>query len=479
LGPKKIKALYQKLGIKTLEDLEKAAKKGTIAKLSGFGKKSEENILKGISFVKGSGGRFLLGNVLPEIRMIEERLRSLKIVSEVVVAGSVRRRKETVGDVDILAISKHPKAVMDFFTSMKEVSRVYAEGETKSMILLRSGLRADLRVVLKESYGAALNYFTGSKDHNVELRKIALSYGYTLNEYGLYRKTRTGKGEHIAGETEEELYRALSMDYIEPELRERTGEIEAAQKGKLPKLVGYKDLKGDLQTQTSWTDGADNIEAMAYAAMDYGLHYIVITDHTKRLAMTHGLDAKRIIEQMKEIDNLNSKFKVRSLKFQVLKGTECDILRDGSLDLPDDILKKLDVVGISVHSLFNLPRKEQTERMVRAMKNPHADILFHPTGRLINRRKAYDVDMDEIIRTAKETGTILEIDAHPERLDLQDENIRKCVEQGVRMSIDSDAHAKDQFSVLEFGIAQARRGWATRADIINTLPVEQMLASLK
>lgn len=479
LGPRKIKVLYKKLGVRNLSDLEKAARVGKIAKLEGFGPKSEENILKGIEFAKGVGERFVLGFVLPIIKEIERRLRGLKEVKRAEVAGSVRRRKETIGDADILVISDNPKPVMDYFVSMPEVARVLAHGETKSAIKLKNGLNVDVRVVPEESYGSALNYFTGSKDHNVFLRQIAIKKGYTLNEYGLFKGTRAAKGKLVAGRTEEEIYKALGMDYIEPEMREMQGEIELAQKQKLPKLIGYGDLKGDLQMHTTWTDGNKTLEEMAEAAMKMGLEYIAVTDHTKRLAMTKGLDEKKVLKQIAEIDTLNRKLQTSGSKFRVLKGTECDILKDGSLDLPNEILAKLDVVGVSVHSLFNLPREEQTERIKKAMRNPHADILFHPTGRLIQRREPYDVDMEEIIKTAKETGTILEIDGSPDRLDLKDEYIKKCVEAGVMMSIDSDAHNDNQLYFTEYGIAQARRGWATKNDIINAWPVEKMLSFLK
>lgn len=474
LGPKLVRKLYQKLGIQNLKDLERAAKKGEIAKLAGFGKKTEENILKGIEFVKSSGGRFVLGFVLSEIRMIEERLKKLSGVEELVVAGSVRRRKETIGDADILVISKKPKPVMDYFVNMPEVVRVYAHGETKSAIKVKSGLDVDVRVVPAESYGAALNYFTGSKDHNVAMRQIAIKKGLKLNEYGLFR----GK-KQIAGRTEEELYRALGLEYIEPEMRENGGEIELARARKLPKLVGYDDVEGDLQVQTSWTDGSDSIEAMARAAAKRGLTYIAITDHTKRLAMTGGLDARRIQKQWLEIDQVNKKLKREGITMTVLKGTECDILKDGTMDLPDEILAKLDVAGASVHSYFNLGRGEQTERIERAMTNPHVDIIFHPTGRLIGRREPYEVDIESLVATAKKTGIVLEIDAYPDRLDLKDEHIRKCVAAGVKMSIDSDAHTAAHLDYLEYGIAQARRGWAERKDVVNAWPVDKMRGFLK
>jgi DNA polymerase (family 10) len=478
LGPKKIKLLYEKLHVRTLEDLERAARAGKIRKLATFGEKSEEKILKGIEFLKRSSGRFLLGNILPDVRIVEERLRGVRGVVRAEVAGSVRRRKETVGDADILVISSHPKSVMDYFVHMPEVVNIAAEGETRSAVKLVNGLNIDVRVVPEESYGAALNYFTGSKDHNIALRKLAIEQGLKLNEYGLFKKS--AKREiSIAGKTEEEIYEKLGLSYIDPELREMTGEIEAARSGNLPKLIGYHDLKGDLQTQTSWTDGANTIEEMARAAMEQGLEYIAITDHTKKLAMTNGLDAKRLREQMKEIDAINRSFEAKKITFKILKGTECDILKDGSLDLPDEILKELDVVGVSVHSHFNLTSEEQTARIVRAMQNPHVDILFHPTGRKIQAREPYAVDMDAVIEAARATGTVLEIDAFPDRLDMKDEYIRKCVSAGVRMSIDSDAHATNHFSVLEFGIAQARRGWAEKKDIVNAWPIEKMLCMLK
>jgi DNA polymerase (family 10) len=487
LGPRSVKKLYQTLGVKKLADLEKAAKSGKIAKLPGFGKKSEEKILKSIGFAKqnagggaGGGQRFILGHIMSTIRSIQQRLAAIPGVEKVTIAGSARRRRDTIGDADILAVSKNTEAIMEQFIKTPGVVNVIAHGDTKSSIKLRTGLNVDLRVVPSDSYGAALNYFTGSKDHNVALRKMGVAKGWKLNEYGLFKATAE-KGRNItekmiAGKTEEALYKAFDMDYIEPELRENTGEIEAARAHKLPKLIGYNDLRGDLQIQTTWTDGAETIEAMARAAMDRGLEYIVITDHTKRLAMTHGLDEKRIVQQWKEIDTVNKKLRG---KITVLKGSECDILKDGTLDLPDSILSQLDVVGVSVHSHFNLPRKEQTARVRRAIENPNVDILFHPTGRIINRREPIDLDMDEIIAVAKKTGTVMEINSFPERSDLKDEYIRRCVMAGVKLAIDSDAHHSRHYLNLEYGISQARRGWAERKDIINAWPLEKMLQHLK
>ncbi|MDO8504769.1 MAG: DNA polymerase/3'-5' exonuclease PolX [Candidatus Liptonbacteria bacterium] len=485
LGPKSIKKLYENLKIKNLGSLEAAARAGKIRNLAGFGEKAEAKLLKGIEFLKKSGGRMSLGDALPLSRLIEERLRALPGAEKVIVAGSVRRRRETVGDIDILVISKKPKQIMDYFASMPEVTGILAKGETKSSVRLDSGADADLRVVEGFSYGAALNYFTGSKDHNVALRQIAMDKGCKLNEYGLYR----GK-KQIAGKSEEEIYKALGLDYVEPEMRENLGEIELAlrqaslgntrdRQGKqpgLPKLINYGELKGDLQVQTDWTDGSASIEEMAKAAIKEGLKYIAITDHTKRLAMTGGLDEKRLLKQMAEIDRLNKKF---AGKIKILKGSECDILKDGSMDISDEVLAKLDVVGGSVHSYFGLSRKEQTARVIRAMENKNVDIIFHPTGRVVQKREAIDLDMDAIIKTAKKTGTILEIDAYPSRLDLKDDYIKKCVEAGVKMSIDSDAHSPAHFEFLEYGIAQARRGWSEKKDIINAWPVDKMLGFLK
>lgn len=478
VGPKAIKILYQKLRVENLKDLENVAKSGKIRKLSGFGMKSEEKILKGIEFLKKSGGRRVLGFALPEIRAIEKMIKAFPEVDEVVVAGSTRRKKETIGDIDILAISAKPEKVTDKFAALPFVQHVYSKGRTKTMVKLKNGPDADLRVVPKKSYGAALNYFTGSKDHNIALRELAVKKGWKLNEYGLF-SAKGGRERLIAGETEEGIYNKLGLNYIEPEMRENAGEIELARAGKLPKLIDYGDLKGDLQVQTDWTDGEDSIEAMAKAAMAVGLGYIAITDHTKSLAMTGGADEKKLLKQMIAIDKINKKFQVSSFRFQVLRGAEVNIMKDGSLDIDDKTLAKLDVVGAAVHSHFKLTRTEQTERIIKAMENPNIDIIFHLSGRVINKREPIDLDIDEIIKAAKRTGTILEIDAYPDRLDIKDDYIKKCVDAGVKMSIDSDAHSASHFKYLEIGIAQARRGWATKNDIINAWPVEKMLGFLK
>ena len=471
VGPKTVKILYKKLKIKTVDDLERAAKAGKIRKLEGFGEKSEQGILKGIEFLKRSKGRFILGFVLPIVRDIESRLKQLPEVKKTVIGGSSRRMKETIGDADILVVSDKPQRVMDYFVKMPEVIDIIGKGETKSSVKLKMGLNVDVRVVPPESFGAALQYFTGNIDHNVVLRGIAKQKGWKLNEYGIFDK----HDKQIAGKTEEEVYEKLGMKWMPPELRENTGEIDAAMKNKLPKLIEYGDLKGDLQVQTNWTDGNNSIKEMAEEAKKFGLEYIAITDHTKALAMTGGLDEKKLLQQMKEIEKVNKQLSGIS----ILTGTEVNILKDGRLDIDDKILSQLDFVGASVHSLFNLPKEEQTKRIIKAMENENVDIIFHPTGRVIQQREPYEVDMGKIIQAAKDTDTMLEINAYPNRLDLKDEHIKKAVDAGVKFCIDSDAHSKLHFRYLEFGIAQARRGWAEKKDIVNTLSFKDFLKVTK
>lgn len=470
LGPKMVKVLYEELGVTNLGKLEDMISKGKVRGLPHFGEKMEQKIRRGIEFLKKGSGRFPLGEILPMIADLKERLSKIREVSAAEIAGSIRRRKETVGDADVLVVSAKPEKVMDFFVTLPEVGHVMGRGQTKAMVKLRNGLNVDLRVVPRESFGAALNYFTGSKDHNVALRRIAQDNGLKLNEYGLFRGKR-----RIAGRTEEEIYERLGLAYVPPELRENRGEIEAARDGALPDLLNYGDLRGDLQIQTSWTDGANSIEEMARQAKALGLEYIAITDHTKGLAMTGGCDEAKLHKQMQAIDQCN-----QSLRgFTILKGAEVNIDKDGTLDIKDEVLAQLDVVGIAVHSHFNMPRKEMTERIKRAMSNPHADILFHPTGRVIHKREAYELDLDEIIETAKSTGTVLEVDAYPERLDLKDDHVRRAVQAGVKVAVDSDAHSVNHIRFLEYGVAQARRGWVEKGSVINTLPVKALLKQLK
>ena len=471
LGPMSIKTLYKKLKIKNLEDLEKAAKAGKIQKLKGFGKKTEENILEGIEFVKKNSGRMLLGYIWPRVEEIVEEFKSMKEVENISPAGSLRRKRETIGDIDILVATENPQKVTEKFISMPDVIKVWGKGVTKASVRVKGNFDIDLRVVPKESWGAALQYFTGSKAHNIKVRQIAIDKGFKLNEYGVFRGKKS-----VASKTEEEVYGAIGLRYLEPELREDTGEIELLQEKKqLPKIIPYGSLKGDLQVQTNWTDGAHSIEEMAKEAKRLGLEYIAITDHTKSLAMTGGADEKKLLRQMKEIDRLNKSIG----GITILKGAEVNILKDGSLDIENKVLAKLDVVGVSVHSFFKMSKEDMTERIVRAINNPHVDVLFHPTGRLIQRRKAYELDMERVIKEAVKTGTVLEINAFPDRSDLKDEHIRMGVEAGAKFVIDSDAHSKDHLKYLEFGIAQARRGWAEANHVVNTLSLNKFLKKLK
>ena len=471
LGPKHVKALYEARGVRTLADLERAARTGQVRDVPHFGSKSEQNILRGLALRKQSSGRHPIGEVLAFAREIEARLARLVGVERAAIAGSLRRSKETIGDLDFLAVSRQPAEVMRFFVEMPEVTAVHAQGESKSMVRLANGMDADLRVVPAQSFGAALAYFTGSRDHNVALRRMAQEKGLKLNEYGLFRGERA-----IAGRTEEEIYEALGLPWIPPELRENRGEIEAALAGALPELVDHGSLRGDLQVQTNWSDGAASIEEMARAAQELGLEYIAITDHTRDLAMARGSDEKKLRRQIAHIRALNPKLD----GFRVLTGAEVNIRKDGSLDVRDDALADLEVVGAAVHSLFGLPRPEATKRVVRAMENPHVDVLFHPTARQLGRRESIDIDIEAVISAAKRTGTVLEIDGVPERLDLKDEFVRRAVAAGVPLVIDSDAHHPSQLRYAdEFGVGVARRGWARRKDVLNVLPVAKLLGRLK
>jgi DNA polymerase (family 10) len=470
IGPKTIKVLYKKLNIKNLKNLERAAKSGKIKKIKNFGEKTEENILRSIGFLRKGKGRFLLGNILPVVERVERALKKIPGVNQVVAAGSVRRMQETIGDIDILATAKKPRQVMEAFAALPEVETVFGKGDTKTNVRLKNGINADIRVLNPENYGSALQYFTGDKNHNIKLRIIAEKKGYKLNEYGLWK----GK-KMVAGKTEEEIYKKLGMDYIEPELRTDSGEIEASIAGKLPKLIPYNSVKGDLQVQTNWSDGTSSIKEMALMAKKMGLKYIAITDHTKNLGIAHGLDEKELTRQGKEIDRLNKEIK----GIKILKSAEINILKNGKLDIADSALKKLDVVSVAVHSNFKMGKSEMTSRIIKAMQNPYVNILFHPTGRVIKQRPSYEMDMDEIIKAAKKYGVALEVDSFPDRLDLNDLNIRKAVEAGVKLVIDTDAHSPNHLSFLNFGVAQARRGWAKKSDILNTLPAEEFLKAIK
>lgn len=474
LGPKRIKILYDKLKIRNLKDLEEAAKSHKIASLFGFGEKTEKNILEAIEFSKRTKGRFLLGEILPRVKEIYEKLKNLKEVEKIDMVGSLRRMKETIGDVDFLVISKKPGPIMDYFVSLPGVIKVWGKGTTKASVRMKEGFDMDVRVLPKRSYGAALQYFTGSKEHNIVLRKIAIEKGLKLSEYGLFKGAKM-----IAGDDEKEIYEKLVLGWIPPELREDRGEIEAALKEKLPKLINYKDIRGDLHVHCDWDGGANSIEEIANYAIKKGYQYIGIADHTKFLKIEHGLDEKQIRERNKEIDKINSKFKSQNSKFKILKGCEANIMPDGSIDISNDCLRELDFVIAGVHSRFKMTKSEMTERIIKAMKNPNVDIISHPTGRLIQKRDEYDIDLERILKMARATGTILEINSYPARLDLNDINIKKAKEMGVKMIINTDAHHIDQMRFIEYGIAQARRGWAEKEDIINCWPLEKFLKFLK
>lgn len=475
IGAKTMKVLYEELGITNIEQLEAAAKGHRIRDLPGFGEKSEEQILRSIEFFKKShGGRFILGFILEILEDICNRLRKLDSVKKVELAGSVRRMKESIGDADFLAVSNQPNEVMDFFTTMPEVEYIHTKGITKSMVRLHNGIDCDLRIVHEESFGAAFQYFTGNKQHNVEVRTIALHKEYKLNEYGLYDK----RNHQLAGRLEEDIYSKLGLAWIPPELREDKGEIEAARERRLPTLINYNSLRGDIQVHTNWTDGNNSIIEIGQAAKAMGLEYIAITDHSQTLGIAHGLNKEKLEKQKKEIESTNRKMKDDE-GITILRGVEVNILKDGSLDLENNLLKEFDVVGAAVHSYFSLPRKEQTKRLTSAMSNPNVDILFHPTGRIIQQRQSIDVDIEEILQVSKETNTILEVDSQPDRLDLQDEYIKRAIENGCKLTIDSDAHDKSHLRFLKFGMSQARRGWAEEKHVINTLSLERFLKSLK
>ncbi len=473
LGPKRVQMLYEKLHVRTLNDLSQAAKKRKISALSGFGKKTEEKILQGIELLRRAGGRRLLGDVLPLARALEMKLDSTPGIKRVAMAGSVRRKKETVGDFDLVVTSSHPKKVMEAFADFDEVKKVLEHGKRNITAELTNGMKCDVIVVPDEAYGASLQHFTGNKDHNVTLRRLAAEKGLKLNEYGLWR----GK-KRLAAATEKDVYKGMNLPYIEPEIRTDSGEIEAAQANQLPALLPYGSVRGDLQVQTDWTDGTDSIEDMAEAAIIDGLDYIAITDHTKSLAMIGGLDEKGLARQSKEIDRVNAELAQLKKKFTVFKGAEVNILKDGSLDVSDVALKKLDVVGAAIHINFNLPKQEQTERLIRAMKNPHVDIIFHPTGRVIGRREPIALDIEKVLRAAKQTGTAMEINSYPDRSDLKTSHVRMAVDFGVKLAIDSDAHRPEHFRFMELGEAIARRGWATKRDVINTKSASALKAWL-
>ena len=465
LGPKRVKTLYHELDIHSIEQLARAAHDGRIRRLHGFGIKTEQNIIDVIKSRAGFTGRFKLAVAAQYAEALEAYLQRVPGVRHVVVAGSYRRGQDTVGDLDILVTAGRRSPVMERFIAYEEVAEVVAQGPTRATVRLRSKLQVDIRVVAEASYGAALHYFTGSKAHSIALRKLALEHGLKLNEYGVFH----GR-ERVAGKTEESVYAALGLAYIPPELRENRGEIEAARAHRLPHLVDVDDLRGDLHAHTTATDGRNTLREMAAAAKARGFEYLAITEHSRRLTVAHGLTPQRLLAQIDEIDHLNGELQGITL----LKGIEVDILEDGALDLPDDLLGKLDLVVGAVHSRFDLSRERQTTRILKAMDHPHFSILAHPSGRLIQEREPYDVDMLKIIRHAKRRGCFLEINAHPERLDLLDIYAQMAKEEGVLVAIDSDAHSVNHFGNLRFGVAQARRGWLEKRDVLNTRSLREL-----
>lgn len=469
VGPKTIKTFYKKLGIKSVDDLEKAIREHKIAPLPGFGEKTEKNILTGIKFFKRSKGRFLLSEILPEVKRIEDNLKKMKEVEKISVAGSVRRKKETIGDVDFLIVAKEPEKVMDYFVNLPGVAKVWGKGRTKSSVRMEEGFDVDLRVVNKKSYGSALQYFTGAKDHNISTRRIAIKKGLKLNEYGLFK----GK-KMIAGWNEKGVYKKIGLDWMEPELREDRGEVELAEEGKLPNLIKLEDIKGDLHCHSNWNGGNHSIKEIAEAAIERGYQYLGISDHTKFLRIENGLDEKDLENQRKETDSLNKEFK----NFKLLQGAEVNILKDGSLDINNDALEKLDYVIAGIHSSFKLSREEMTERIIKAMENPFVNIISHPTGRILKERDQYDVDIDKIFEAAKKYNIFLEINSFPKRLDLNDVNIKKAIDHGLKLVINADSHHKDHLRYMEFGVMQARRGWTSKKDILNTLPLKELIKEL-
>jgi DNA polymerase (family 10) len=459
LGPKRVKLLHDQLAVQTLEQLEQAARRGRIRNLPGVGEKTERRILEALTARTAAAPRMLLATAAQYAEALVAWLGAAPGVERVTVAGSFRRMRDTVGDLDVLASAKDGAAAIERFCAYDEVREVLARGEKRASVRLKSGLQVDLRVVEDESYGAALQYFTGSKAHGIAARRIAQERGLKLNEYGVFRgKTR------IAGDTEESVYAALGLPYIPPELREDRGEIEAARAGRLPRLLARGDLKGDLHVHTRASDGHNTIAEMAAAAKEAGLGYIAITDHSRRLTVARGLDPQRLARQIDEIDRLNAELD----GVTILKGSEVDILQDGSLDLPDAVLKRLDIVVGAVHSAFDLPRRRQTDRIVRALNGRYFTVLAHPGGRLIGAREPCELDMLRILREAAKRGCFVELNSHAERLDLQDVYCQMARDEGVLVSVDSDAHRTFDFDNLRYGVGQARRGWLEAKDVLNT-----------
>jgi DNA polymerase (family 10) len=467
LGPKKAQLFHEALGIGSVAELEEAARDHRLSTLPKIGAKTEENILDAIERLRARPGRTPLGIALPGALPFLQAVMNLKEVRDASLAGSLRRMAETIGDLDLLASSDEPEKVIDAFTELPMVKSVLGHGPTKGTIVTRDNLQVDLRVIKPNEWGAGLQYFTGSKSHNIHLRSIAEAMGLKVNEYGIFR---VSDNERIAGETEESMYQSLGLEMMPPELREDRGEFEAAREGELPQLVQRSDIRGDLHVHTDWSDAADTPEVMVKAAFDLGYEYIAISDHSVSMGFVHGLTVDRIREQRALIDDLNR----RHPGIHVFQGIEVNIRGDGTLDYDDDVLSRFDVVTASIHSGMGMPMDRMTERIVKAIRNPHVDVLGHPTGRLIESREPYQVDLEAVFRAAAETGTAMEINAQPDRLDLKDTDARRARDLGVMLVINSDAHSADQYNVMEYGVATARRGWVEPWNLINTMSLNDL-----
>lgn len=470
MGPKTVALVYQKLGIEDIESLEKTVQEGRLRDLPGLGARKEENILRGIKLMREAGKRISLGVALPLVERIVDDLKRRAKVSQVYPAGSLRRMKETVGDIDILATGTDGGRIIAAFTSGPGVRDLLASGETKGSIIAEAGIQVDLRVVPQASYGSALQYFTGSKAHNIHLREIAKSRGMKISEYGIFRGE-----ERLGGEREEDIYSTLGLSFIPPELREDRGEIEAAQEGKIPGLVEDGQIKGDLHVHSKWSDGTASIEGIALKAREMGYEYIAICDHSQSLKFAGGVSVEDMYRKLEEIERLNRKVE----GIRILSGTEVDIKTDGSLDYPDELLERLDLVVAAIHTGFKQPEELITRRMVSGLENPNVDIIAHPTGRLISSREGYSVDLGKVFSVAAEMGVALEINAYYDRLDLNDITCRRAKEQGIKLSIGTDAHHIDQLWMMRLGIAVAKRGWLGPDQLLNTWPLERLLAWLK
>ncbi len=470
MGPKKAIRLYKILGIRTLEDLKRAAENHMIKRIRGFGEKSEQEILNGIRMLERFKDRILLGDAYPLVMRLLDGLKSSPYVERVEVVGSFRRMRETVGDIDLLVVSDHPRKVMDLFVKLPGVSGVQVKGEKKTTVYLEIGIDCDLRVFPEESFGSAMLYFTGSKAHNIRLRKIAQDKGYKLNEYGLYERI---SGKLIASRTEEEIYSVLGLSYIPPEMREDTGEVEAALEGDLPEPIEYSDVRGDTHVHSRWSDGSNEIDEIASACEELGYEYVVITDHwAAGLPVSRGLDEKKYYERKEIIESFGGEIKI-------IDGVEANILPNGKIDVPERILSELTFVSAGVHSKFEMNKHDMTNRLLRAMDNEYVRVIVHPTGRIIKEREGYEFDLDKVYEKAADRGIAFEVNAYPNRLDLPPYHIRKALEHGVKLIIGTDSHSITQLWHMTLGIGTARRGWARREDVLNTLPYKRLIDWLK